>query len=61
VRRAATLLAATLLAAAPAAGETLDAPVFTMSLENDIFADSDGHYTNGVQFGVVSGRELPPD
>jgi len=49
------------LAAAPAAAEMPDRTVFTMSLENDIFADSDGHYTNGVQFGVVSGRELLPD
>ncbi|MGE0256177.1 MAG: lipid A deacylase LpxR family protein [Alphaproteobacteria bacterium] len=61
MRRAAAALAATLLAAAPAAGETPDGPVFSVSLENDIFADVDGHYTNGVQFGVVSGRDLLPD
>ncbi|MDR3440530.1 lipid A deacylase LpxR family protein [Telmatospirillum sp.] len=35
--------------------------IFTFSLENDLFADADRHYTNGVRFSYLSAESDVPD
>lgn len=47
-----------LLAALPANAQPVDddsRPIFNFTFENDLFADSDGHYTNGIQFSWLTG------
>lgn len=52
------IVAATALPASAQAVEDDDSrPIFNFTFENDLFADSDGHYTNGIQFSWLTGAQ----
>lgn len=49
------VIVAVLPAAAQSAEDDDSRPIFNFTFENDLFADSDGHYTNGIQFSWLTG------